>query len=82
MVFPAKYRRKVFSKEVASTLREVCIGISERYEIHFIEIGMDEDHIHFLLQSVPILSVTQIVSTVKSITAKQIFAASAVRSAS
>lgn len=43
MVFPAKYRRKVFSKEVCSTLREVCIGISERYEIHFIEIGMDED---------------------------------------
>jgi putative transposase len=43
MVFPAKYRRKVFSKEGASILREVCIGISECYEIHFIEIGMDED---------------------------------------
>ena len=74
MVFPAKYRRKVFSKEVASTLQEVCIGISERYEIHFIEIGMDEDHIHFLVQSVPTLSVAQIVGTVKSITARQIFA--------
>jgi putative transposase len=74
MVFPAKYRRKVFSEVVAATLREVCLGIAERYELQFIEIGMDEDHIHFLLQSVPVLSVAQIVSTIKSITAKQIFA--------
>lgn len=73
MVFPAKYRRKVFDKEVSSTLRETCLGISERYEVHFMEIGMDEDHIHFLIQSVPTMSVSQIVGTVKSITAKQIF---------
>lgn len=74
-VFPAKYRRKVFSQAVADTLKEVCLGIGQRYEIQFIEIGMDEDHIHFLLQSVPVLSVSQIVTTLKSITAKQIFAA-------
>lgn len=75
MVFPAKYRRKVFSEAVVATLKEVCLGIAQRYEIQFIEIGMDEDHIHFLLQSVPILSVSQIVTTLKSITAKHIFAA-------
>lgn len=74
MVFPAKYRRKVFSKSVETTLKEVCIGIAQRYEISFIEIGMDEDHVHFLIQSVPVLSVEQIVRTIKSITAKQIFA--------
>ncbi|MHB8906995.1 MAG: transposase, partial [Melioribacteraceae bacterium] len=28
LVFPAKYRRKIFSEEVESTLKEVCIGIS------------------------------------------------------
>jgi putative transposase len=33
LVFPAKYRREVFSDEVANTLRDVCIGIGERYEI-------------------------------------------------
>ena len=62
MVFPAKYRKKIFDDAVDKTLKEVCLEISERYEIHFVEIGNDEDHVHFLIQSVPTLSVTRIVT--------------------
>ncbi len=32
------------------------MGIAERHEIHFVEIGADEDHVHFLVQSVPVMS--------------------------
>ena len=67
LVFPAKYRKKVFSKEVEDTLRETCTGISERYEVHFVEIGNDLDHIHFLVQSVPTMTVSKIVTIIKSI---------------
>ena len=73
MVFPAKYRKKVFDVRVDETLKQVCIEISCRYEINFIEIGNDEDHVHFLIQSVPKLSITKIVTTIKSITAREIF---------
>lgn len=73
MIFPEKYRRKVFDMAVDETLKKTCIEISERYEINFVEIGNDEDHVHFLIQSVPTLSVTKIVSTIKSITARAIF---------
>jgi REP element-mobilizing transposase RayT len=73
LVFPAKYRRKIFSKAVEKTLIETCIEISERYEIHFVEIGNDEDHIHFLIQGIPTMSVTRIVQIVKSITARKLF---------
>ncbi len=55
------------------TLKETCLEISERYEINFLEIGNDEDHVHFLVQSVPTLSITKIVTTIKSITAREIF---------
>jgi putative transposase len=72
-VLPAKYRRSVFSKDVDITLKNVCIEISKRYEIYFLEIGTDKNHVHFLIQSTPNLSPTQIVTTIKSITAKQIF---------
>src|SRR5262245_18857673 len=72
-VCPAKYRRVVFSKEVDETLKNVCIEISKRYEIEFIEIGTDKDHVHFLIQSVPTYSPTRIITIVKSITAKEIF---------
>lgn len=74
LVFPAKYRREVFSESVSSTLKEVCIGISMRYEIRFVEVGMDEDHVHFLVQSVPTMSVSKIVTIIKSITTREIFA--------
>jgi len=73
LVFPAKYRRKVFDESVDKTLKTVCLEISDRYEIHFIEIGNDLDHVHFLVQSVPMLSITKIVTIIKSITAREIF---------
>ena len=58
MVFPAKYRRVVFDVSVDQVLREVCLDIEKRYQIKFLEIGTDEDHVHFLVQSVPTYSVT------------------------
>ncbi len=73
IVCPAKYRRKVFSDSVEETLKKVCAGISKRYEIYFIEIGADENHVHFLVQSVPMYSPKKIINTVKSITAIEIF---------
>ena len=72
-VCPAKYRRVVFDEKVDRVLKEVCLEIEDRYDIRFLEIGTDKDHVHFLIQSVPKNSPTQIIKTVKSITAKQIF---------
>lgn len=55
------------------TLKDVCMGIGERYEICFVEIGADDDHVHFLIQSVPMVSPQAIAQITKSITAKEIF---------
>ena len=73
LVFPAKYRRVVLEERVEEVLKEACMEIEKRYEIKFLEIGTDEDHVHFLVQSVPKYSVTKIVTVVKSITAREIF---------
>ena len=72
LVFPAKYRRVVFDDDVDGVLKEVCLDIERRYQIRFIEIGTDADHVHFLVQSVPTYSVTKIVTTIKSLTAREI----------
>jgi len=73
IVCPAKYRQVVFSDAVDNRLKEICIEISKRYQMHFLEIGTDNNHVHFLVQSVPTYSPTQIVTTIKSITAREIF---------
>jgi len=72
-VFPAKYRRVVFDEHVDEVIKETCKEISLRYEIYFLEIGTDQDHVHFLIQSVSKYSSTQIVKIVKSIIAIEVF---------
>jgi REP element-mobilizing transposase RayT len=73
LVCPTKYRRIVSNQKVDETLKKVCLDISVRYEIAFIEIGVDKDHTHFLIQSVPSYSPSEIAQLVKSITGREIF---------
>lgn len=37
------------------------------------EIGTDNNHVHFLVQSVPTMSATRIITIIKSLTAREIF---------
>ena len=73
LVCPAKYRRKVFTKEVSNSLKNICKRIGESYELTYLEIGLDEDHAHFLIQSVPPMDPTKIVRITKSLTARHLF---------
>ena len=73
IVLPVKYRRGLTGKDLGELIKTICMELSERYEIHFVEIGTDEDQVHYLVQSVPKLSVTQIVTIIKSILAREIF---------
>jgi len=72
-VCPAKCRNVIFSKAVDMTIKEICLEIKKRYEVHFLEIGTDKDHVHFLIQSVPTKSASVIIRMVKRITAREVF---------
>ena len=73
LVFPAKYRRAVFDEAVDGVLQDVCLDLERRYQLKFMEIGTNKDHVHFLVQSVPAYSVTKLVKLIKSITAREVF---------
>ncbi len=73
LVFPAKYRRAVIDAAVDQVLKQTCLEIEKRYQVKFLEIGTDRDHVHFLVQSVPTYSVTKLVRMVKIITAREVF---------
>ena len=75
LVFPVKYRKKVLTEELEETIKGVCIEISKRYELRFIEIGLEEDHVHLLVQGIPTMTVTRIVTIIKSLSARYIFKA-------
>ena len=67
IVCPAKYRQKVFTERVELSLQNICIEIGKQYEIHFVEIGTDKDHVHFLVQSVPVMSPSRAVQIIKTL---------------
>ena len=73
LVCPAKFRREIFSEGVSTTLKQVCLELGLRYEINFLEIGTDNDHVHFLFQTIPNRAVSNTVMLIKSITAKHIY---------
>ena len=74
-VCPTKYRRVVITDSVNESMKQTCEGIELRYDwIRFLEVGTDKDHVHFLIQSKPNYSPTKIITTVKSIIAKRMFA--------
>ncbi len=62
----------MFLSEVEQELRVICQEIGECYEMIFVEIGSDEDHVHFLIQTIPPHSPTSIAKKVKSITARKL----------
>jgi putative transposase len=73
LVCPIKYRRKVFTEGNEPTFKSVCLELSTRYPYTFLEIGLDEDHAHFLIQTIPNIWISGMVTAIKSITAKQMF---------
>ena len=73
LVLPVQYRRSVIDETVNMVLKEVCLEIESRYQVKFLEIGTDCDHVHFLVQSTPTYSVTKVVTLLKSLTAREVF---------
>src|SRR3989344_1845032 len=73
-VFCVKYRKDLFLVEkYVETFKIVCKGMEERYSMKFETIGFDEDHVHFMLKSLPKYSPSQLFRVVKSVTAIQLF---------
>ena len=73
-VFCIKYRKDLFlDNKYVKTVSNICKEFEDRYHMKFETIGFDEDHVHFMLQSVPKYSASQIFRLVKSITAIKLF---------
>lgn len=73
-VTPVKYRRAIFgSPDREQTLFQTCKEIEERYSIVFEQVGIDTNHVHYLLSAAPKYAPSRIIQIVKSITARELF---------
>ena len=73
-VTPVKYRKAIFgSPDREQALYQICKEIEERYSIEFEQIGIDRNHVHYLLSAAPKHAPSRIIQIVKSITARELF---------
>ena len=74
LMFCVKYRKDLFLNDsYISYFKEILAEISRRYFLTFETIGVDEDHVHLLVQAAPKYSPSNVVQMIKSITAKALF---------
>lgn len=73
-VIPVKYRLSIFNNtDREYTLSVICKEIEERYSIEFEELGIEQNHVHFLVSVSPKYSPSRIIQIIKSITARKLF---------
>ena len=74
MVMCVKYRKKMLLEQSRiEFLKEIMQGLSQRYYFKFEAIGIDEDHFHVVLGAAPRYSPSEIMSIIKSWSARLIF---------
>ena len=72
-VWIPKYRKLVLKGSVAESLRTIFYGIAERYEMEIDTLEVMPDHVHLFLMAPPKCSPSQVVQTLKSVSARELF---------
>jgi REP-associated tyrosine transposase len=74
LVWCPKYRKKIFvGEEVRERAEQLIREICEEYGFEIEEMEVAEDHVHILISFPPKHSIGEVVRTIKSISARELF---------
>jgi len=72
LVFVAKYRRKIFTKEILAELSVIFSNICSDFEAALVEFDGESDHVHLLINYPPKVSISSLVNSLKGISSRTI----------
>jgi len=73
LIWCPKFRYNVLKGNVEETLKRILAEICNKYEYKILKLEVMADHIHIFVSAKPTVATTDIVRTLKSITAIQLF---------
>jgi putative transposase len=73
LVWVPKYRKLVFDNEIIGYVKEIFQQIAGEYEFSIDIMEVMEDHVHVFIEAPPRYSPSEIVQTMKSISAREVF---------
>lgn len=69
VIFVCKYRKKLFlSKEISDDIKQFSYEICQKHNIIIKYMETDKDHIHYMIETEPTISVSKAVNLMKSYT--------------
>lgn len=72
LVFVAKYRRKVFTKEILDDMRQIFESVCTDFEAQLVEFDGENDHVHLLINYPPKVSISKLVNSLKGVSSRMI----------
>ena len=72
LVFVAKYRRKVFTKEILDDMRGIFESVCTDFEAELVEFDGEHDHVHLLVNYPPKVSISKLVNSLKGVSSRMI----------
>ncbi len=72
LVFVAKFRRNVFTKEIILDLKEVFGDVCKDFEAELKEFDGEKDHVHLLIHYPPKVSISKLVNSLKGVSSRAI----------
>lgn len=68
IIFVCKYRQKLLTKQMSDDIKQLSYDISKKHEVIIHEMETDKDHIHYMVEMPPSISVSDYVRMLKSYT--------------
>ena len=73
LVWIPKYRAHILNGEVTEYIKEIFQKVADEYEFEIDTMEVMEDHVHVFISAPPKYSAAEIVQTLKSISAREVF---------
>ena len=68
-----KYRKRILTGHVGERVKELLSEIAQAYDIVIEEMEVSSDHVHIFCSFAPRLSISQVITRFKSLSARAIF---------
>jgi putative transposase len=70
LVFVAKFRKKVFTKEILVYTREIFKSVCKDFGAELMDFEGEKDHMHLLVNYPPKVSISKLVNSLKGVSAR------------
>ena len=70
LVFVAKYRKKVFTKEILDDMQVIFEKVCSKFEAQLVEFDGESDHVHLLVVYPPKVAISSLVNSLKGVSSR------------